>query len=105
VVVEADGGPGENDVEAGREDRTAGAGGGAEHGDGRLRPRHVASAREVEDELCHVVNALDVRPCLGAGVIGGLDGPEVDPVAPGDIAADQGDRVGVLVGGVPQRVQ
>ena len=44
-------------------------------------------------------------PTLPRGVIGGLDDPEVDPAVEGHLAAPPGDRVGVLVGGVPQRVQ
>jgi hypothetical protein len=80
----------------------AGAGGGVQHRDGGLRAL-PAVARQVEDQLRHVVQRLDVRPRLGAGVVGGLDDPEVHAVVPGRPAAGHGERGGVLRGAVPQR--
>jgi hypothetical protein len=78
----------------------AGAGGGVQHRDGGLRAL-PAVARQVEDQLRHVVQRLDVRPRLGAGVVGGLDDPEVHAVVPGRPAAGHGERGGVLRGAVP----
>ena len=82
----------------------AGAGGGVQHRDGGLRAL-PAVARQVEDQLRHVVQRLDVRPRLGAGVVGGLDDPEVHAVVPGRPAAGHGERGGVLRGAVPPAPQ